>query len=138
MSFTEGDYGIGWVVIRAGVKIRTAAVNSTLMPFGGRDNIDNPHYDKNGPDKHRKIIDWTKRNKTQVTIAVTDNNGNTVPNYPYQTHRQGVSADISNQALQSNGGLFPLTEDQMKRCLRLVIKKPRVGSEPGHFHVTIR
>jgi len=57
---------------------------------------------------------------------------------PHQDHREGVSADVGNQILHSNGGLYPLTEDQLKRWLRLVSKKPNVGSEPGHYHVTIR
>lgn len=57
---------------------------------------------------------------------------------PHQKHREGVSADISNQVLRSNGSLFPLTEDQLKRWSRLLLDIPNIGSEPGHYHLTIR
>ena len=63
-----------------------------------------------------------------------ENNWNT----PHQTHRQGVSADISNHVLLLRGHLFRMSEDQLKVWLRYVVSKPNIGIESTHFHVTIR
>ncbi len=63
-----------------------------------------------------------------------DNNWNT----PHQTHRQGVSADISNEVLQSNGNLLPLSQRDLNKWLTYVVSKPNIGIEASHYHVTIR
>ena len=295
-DFKQPNYGIGWVKVTPASKMKVAAAASTLTPLGDADNISNPNFDENGPDKRRKIINWGKRDTTRVTVTVTDNNDKPVPRYPFtlsvfvrpnsgghdhntnrptgkfitsandtvatfrdstnndgkatytyicsgfgvvdsmfvkgktdrdtssatillqfpglqeltdgdhyvltgaygdagvtsqhyknrygtsnliekpkqladtvyslkkyelrindmslinggpfdinnnwdtphQTHRQGVSADVSNQVLLANERLFPMTEDQLKVWLRLVVKEPNIGKELSHFHVTIR
>ena len=82
-SFYWRAFGIGYAVIRGGVKIKVAAADSTMTPLGDDDNTDNPNFNNDGPDKRRKIIDWTKRDTAGVTVTVTDNDNKPVPGYPF-------------------------------------------------------
>jgi hypothetical protein len=65
--------GTGSVVIR-GIKIKVTAEKATLTPLGDNDNT--------GP-KNARVIDWTKRKPTGVTVTVTYTDGNPVPDYPF-------------------------------------------------------
>ncbi|HUI30328.1 MAG TPA: hypothetical protein VLX91_08925, partial [Candidatus Acidoferrales bacterium] len=73
VSFYQGDYGIGWVEIK-NVEIKVTAADSTLTPLGDDDNTGKPNA---------RVIDWTKRNTTDVTVTVTDIENNPVPDYPF-------------------------------------------------------
>ena len=60
------------VVVHAGIEIKVKSADASLTPLGDADNIGKP-----------RVIDWTKRKKTKVTVTVTDNSGNPVSNYPF-------------------------------------------------------
>ena len=71
------------LVVKEGTKVKVTAAKATLRPFRDHDNKDNPNYNKNGPDKRREIIDWKKRESTEVTVSVTDANNDPIPNYAF-------------------------------------------------------
>ncbi len=85
-SFYWRAFGIGYAVIRGGMKIRVTAADSTLTPLGDKDNKKADPYcsvPKGQPDTCHRIIDFSKRDTTKVTIAVTDNDNKPVPGYPF-------------------------------------------------------
>ena len=84
--FSWSEFGIGWVGIKAGVKIKVTADKATLMPLGDGDNRKaDPKctVPKGKPDTCQRIIDFSKRKKVKVTVTVTDNVNYPVPNYPF-------------------------------------------------------
>ena len=75
--------GIGSVVIKEQVIINVEVADKELEPLGRFDNKANANYNKNGPDKRTKIIDFSKVEKTTVTTKVTDKKNNPIPNYSF-------------------------------------------------------
>lgn len=73
----------GTVVVKESTIVKVTAAVATLTPLGDADNKDNPGHNKNGPDKRLKIIDWSKRKPTDVTVTVTDSKNNPIPNYQF-------------------------------------------------------
>ncbi len=60
-------------------------------------------------------------------------------NTPHQTHREGVSVDISNVALTQTNTTRSITATQLNYWMKSIgINSPNIGKEGTHFHVTIR
>jgi hypothetical protein len=74
--------GLTQVTVRKPI-IKLTTQHTILEPLGDRDNEDNPSYNKNGPDKRKKIIDFSKVDTMNVTVSVKMPNGYPVPDYPF-------------------------------------------------------
>lgn len=71
------------IVIFEPAILKLALSQSTLRPLGDSDNKHNPNYNKDGPDKRKKIIDFSRVKTTTVTVRVTDRFLKPVPSYPF-------------------------------------------------------
>jgi len=76
----------GMIVVKEALKIKVTVTEANLTPLGDNDNIDNPNYNENGPDKRVKVIDWKKRKSTEVIVSVTDGANSPLPKYPFTLH----------------------------------------------------
>jgi hypothetical protein len=93
------------------VRIKIELASSTLAPLGDNDNKLNPNYRKEGPDKRRYIIDWSKVGSTGVTVRVNELNGNPVSNYPITMTAFGVDLSGGHDHISNRpSGLFVTTE----------------------------
>ncbi|MGH2568836.1 MAG: hypothetical protein ACRDGA_10895, partial [Bacteroidota bacterium] len=71
------------LVVRKKVKVVLQVGNQTLRPLGDSDNKDNPNFNKDGPDKRRKIIDFSRVKTSTAVVTVTDLENNPIENYPF-------------------------------------------------------
>jgi hypothetical protein len=75
--------GNGSVAVKESVLIKIHVADNELQPLGDLGNKDNPNYNKDGPDKRKKIIDFSQVKTTTVTVKVTDKQNNPIPNYSF-------------------------------------------------------
>lgn len=70
-------------MIKDSVVIKVEVADNVLEPLGRYEHKPNPNYNPNGPDKRKRIIDFSKVEKTTVTINITDKKNNPIPNYNF-------------------------------------------------------
>jgi hypothetical protein len=66
-----------------GNKIMVQTIRNELRPLLDRDNKPNPNYNKLGPDKRKKIIDYSKVDTTILIVKVIDGANNPVKDYNF-------------------------------------------------------